>query len=71
MNGGKKPPVQPGDQVTAVIESVGGKGDGMARVKGFVLFIPEGKKGKTYKLQITKVHDRFGFGEIINEEAEQ
>ena len=33
-------PVRVGEEVDVKIEAVGEKGDGIARVKGFVLFVP-------------------------------
>jgi predicted RNA-binding protein with TRAM domain len=58
-------PVNPGDEVTVVIEGVGGRGDGIAKVDGFVLFIPNAKKDQRVKIRITKVLKNLGFGEIV------
>ena len=33
-------PVNVGDEVDVTVEAVGDKGDGIAKIKGFVLFIP-------------------------------
>ena len=33
-------PVNVGDEIDVKIEAVGEKGDGVAKVKGFVLFVP-------------------------------
>ena len=39
MNGRKVAPVTEGDELDVRIEAVGGKGDGIARTQGFVLFV--------------------------------
>ena len=61
-------PVKVGDIVDVKIEAVGEKGDGIAKVKGFVIFVPNAKEGETVKIKITKVLRKVGFGEIVTEE---
>ena|SRR3989338_8376876 len=60
-------PVKVGDIVDVKIEAVGEKGDGIAKVKGFVIFVPNAKEGETVKIKITKVLRKVGFGEIVTE----
>ncbi|MBI2665049.1 TRAM domain-containing protein [Candidatus Woesearchaeota archaeon] len=59
------PPVNVGDTYDVEIESVGGKGDGIARIKGFVLFVPKVKKGDQVKIKVTKVLPKVGFAEVV------
>ena len=49
------------------IEDVGREGDGIARVEGFVVFVPNTKKGDNVKVRISKVSRRVGFGEVVSE----
>ncbi|MBT3298646.1 TRAM domain-containing protein [archaeon] len=58
-------PVNDGEEHTVSILSVGGKGDGIAKVKGFVIFIPETKKGDYVKIKITKVLPKLAFGQVV------
>lgn len=58
-------PVKVGDIVEVKIEAVGEKGDGIAKIKGFVLFIPNAKKDETLKVKVTRVLRRVGFAEIV------
>lgn len=58
-------PVRVGDVVDLTIEAVGEKGDGVAKVKGFVIFVPKAKQGETVKVKITRVLQKVGFGEIV------
>lgn len=62
----KQTSISEGEEHSVVIETEGAKGDGMVRIDGFVVFVPGAKEGNTYKIRITKVKERFGFGEIID-----
>jgi predicted RNA-binding protein with TRAM domain len=56
-------PVEAGDELEVTIESVGAKGDGIAKKDGFVIFIPGVQKGETVKIKITEVKTSFATGE--------
>ena len=58
-------PVKVGDEVDVKIENVASKGDGIARVDGFVVFIKGAKEGDQIKVKITDVKARFAIGEIV------
>lgn len=60
-------PVSEGDVVELEVEDLGSKGDGIARVEGFVVFVPGGEVGKKYNVEITSVGRKFAFGEIEEE----
>jgi predicted RNA-binding protein with TRAM domain len=60
-------PVKEGEQHEVWINSVGGKGDGIAKVKGFVLFVPNVKKGDFVRIRITKVLPKVGFAEVVDQ----
>ena len=64
-----RPPVEVGDEVDVTIEAVGAKGDGVAKVQGFVLFVPNVKEGERCKVKVTKVLQKVGFGEKIGAAA--
>jgi predicted RNA-binding protein with TRAM domain len=57
-------PVKVGEEYDVQVTGVGGKGDGIAKVKGFVLFVPGVKKGSYVKVKITKVLANVGFAEV-------
>lgn len=59
------PPVNVGDEIEVRIEAVGEKGDGIAKEKGFVLFVPNTKEGEEVKIRITKVLRKVGFAEVV------
>lgn len=58
-------PVKVGEEYEVNITAVGGKGDGIAKVKGFVLFVSGAKKGDFLKVRITKVLANVGFAESV------
>ncbi|MBI2148148.1 TRAM domain-containing protein [Candidatus Woesearchaeota archaeon] len=60
-------PIKQGDELDVKIEAVGAKGDGIAKVKGFVIFVPGAKEGENVKVRITKVFRKVGFAEIVGE----
>ena len=60
-------PVRVGEELDVRIEAVGEKGDGIARKKGFVLFIPNTKEGDEVRIRVTKVLRKVGFAEVIGE----
>src|SRR3989344_3801972 len=64
-------PVNVGDELDLKIEAVGEKGDGIAKIKGFVIFVPQAKQGETVKVKITKVLRKVGFGEIVGKGAKE
>lgn len=57
-------PVSEGDIVEVEIDDLGSKGDGIARVEGFVVFVPGGEVDETYDVEITSVGNKFAFAEI-------
>lgn len=48
-------PVSEGDTLELSVESQGGRGDGIAKVEGFVVFISGAKVGEKCRVKITKV----------------
>ncbi len=62
-------PIKVGDVVEVTIEAVGEKGDGLAKISGFVLFIPGVKQGEKHTVKITRVLRSVGFAEVVTGEA--
>jgi len=52
-------PVEVGKIYDVDITEITGKGDGIARVQGFIVFIENGKVGNKIKVMVTEVADRF------------
>jgi len=60
-------PVKAGDTPTVKIEGRGKSGDGIARVQGFVVFVPGANVGDEVKIRINEVRSRFATAEIVSE----
>jgi predicted RNA-binding protein with TRAM domain len=52
-------PVEVGKTYDIDISEITGKGDGIARVQGFIVFIENGKIGNKIRVKVTEVADRF------------
>ncbi len=52
-------PVDVGKTYDVDINEITAKGDGIARVQGFIVFIENGKIGNKIKVKVTEVADRF------------
>ncbi len=61
----KKPPVNVGDIREVRIEALGREGDGIAKIKGYVVFVPGTNLNDVVKIRITKVLKKFGFAEVL------
>lgn len=60
------PPVRPGERVSVEITDVGSEGDGMARVDGYTLFVPDTDVGEEVTIEVTDVKARFGFARHVD-----
>ena len=61
----KTAPIEEGEEYDVKIEDVGKEGDGITRIEGFVVFVPDTKAGDEVKVKITSVRRRFAFAEKI------
>jgi predicted RNA-binding protein with TRAM domain len=59
----KEAPVEEGKQYEVDIKELSRRGDGLARVEGFVVFVPNTKPGDHVKIQVTQVRNRFAIAE--------
>lgn len=64
-NSRQTPPVSEGEEVDVQIESIGDKGDGVAKVKGFVIFVNGVAKGEWVRIKIKKVLASVAFAEKV------
>ncbi|HZD13175.1 MAG TPA: TRAM domain-containing protein [Candidatus Binatus sp.] len=59
-------PVEEGQELTLTIDALGRRGDGIARINNFVIFVPGGQAGDQVKVRITTVRGSFATGEIVS-----
>src|SRR6266446_5060288 len=58
-------PVEEGQEIDVTIDSVGRRGDGIARFNNFVIFVPGTYTGDKVKVRITGVRNNFATGEVV------
>ena len=68
--GGPKP-VEQGKEYDVEITEISRQGDGIARLKGCVIFVKGGKVRQKTKVRIANVGARFATAEVVSAEAEQ
>jgi predicted RNA-binding protein with TRAM domain len=61
----RNPPVKQGERYKVRIEALGKGGDGIAKIKGFVIFVPNTNVGEEVQIEIKNVKERFAFGEVV------
>lgn len=69
-SGGPKP-VEQGKEYDVEITEISRQGDGIARVKGFVIFVKGGKVGQKTKVKIVNVGARFATAEVVSAATQQ
>jgi predicted RNA-binding protein with TRAM domain len=62
--GGPKP-VEIGKEYDVQVTERSDRGDGVARIQGFVIFVKNGKVGDKAKVKVTSVGNRFAIAEIV------
>ncbi|MGB9936554.1 MAG: TRAM domain-containing protein [Methanobacterium sp.] len=63
--GAKTAPIEEGEEYDVKIEDVGKEGDGITRIEGFVVFVPDTKAGDEVRVKIVSVRRRFAFAEKV------
>lgn len=58
-------PVDVGGTYEVDITEISRKGDGIARVQGFIIFVENGKVQNKIKVRVTEVTDRFAKASIV------
>lgn len=59
-------PVKENQELEVVIDDIGSRGDGIARIQGFMIFVRGSKIGERVKVKILSVADKFAVAEKIN-----
>ena len=65
-------PVKVGEQYDVTIEAISNRGDsGVAKIEGFVIFVPGTKVDEKIKVKITKVGNGYATGELAQQSSDQ
>ena len=64
--GASGPPVSEGDVREVTIETLGDKGDGIAKIeRGYVVIVPDSEPGDEPTVKITSVRENVSFAEVV------
>ncbi|MGA2665180.1 MAG: TRAM domain-containing protein [Nitrososphaerales archaeon] len=69
--GSFKKPVEVGKEYDVTISDTSRRGEGIAKIDGFVIFVPGTKMGQSARITVTRVSDRFASGEVVEKAAAQ
>jgi predicted RNA-binding protein with TRAM domain len=61
----EKKPVEEGQTYTVTITDIGSQGDGVGKIEGFVIIIPDTKIGETVQVRINRVSKKVAFGSLV------
>ena len=60
-----KPPVIKNEDYVITITDIGSEGQGVGKIEGFTVFVPEALPGEEIEVKITKVNKSFAFGRMM------
>jgi predicted RNA-binding protein with TRAM domain len=58
-------PVKENQDVEVVIDDIGSRGDGIAKIEGYLIFVPRSKIGERVKVKIRSVGEKFAVAERL------
>jgi predicted RNA-binding protein with TRAM domain len=64
-------PVEEGKEYDVKVESIGSRGDGIAKVEGFIVFVPGAKVGDNIRVRITTIRGRFAIASPVTGSEEK
>jgi predicted RNA-binding protein with TRAM domain len=59
-------PVKAGEEYDVEITEISRRGDGIAKIQGFIIFVAGAKAGQKLKVKITNVSNRYATAEIVS-----
>jgi predicted RNA-binding protein with TRAM domain len=75
FGGYRGPPksVEVGKEYDVEIKEISRRGEGIARIEGLVVFVPNTKNGDKVKIRVTRISSRFAEAEVVgkNESEEK
>jgi len=58
-------PVEIGKEYDVEIQETSRRGEGIARIKGLVCFVPNAKPGEHVRIRVTRISRRFAEAEVV------
>jgi predicted RNA-binding protein with TRAM domain len=62
---GPPKPVEVGKEYDVEIKEISRRGEGIARIEGLVVFVPNTKNGDQVKIRVTRISSRFAEAEVV------
>src|SRR2546428_13186739 len=58
-------PVEVGKEYNVSISDTSKRGEGIARIEGFVVFVPGTRQGQNVRIKVTQASERFASGQVV------
>ena len=58
-------PVKENQEIEVLIDDIGSKGDGIAKLEGYLIFVPRSKIGERVRVKIRSVSEKFAVAERV------
>jgi len=58
-------PVREGDELEVLIDDIGSRGDGIARIRDFLIFVPQARVGERLRVRVLQVREKFAIAEKL------
>lgn len=58
-------PVKENQELEVVIDDIGSRGDGIAKIQSYMIFVPKSKIGERVRVRIISVREKFAVAEKI------
>lgn len=58
-------PVKENQEIEVVIDDIGSRGDGIAKIEGYLIFVPRSKIGERVRVKIRSVGEKFALAEKL------
>jgi predicted RNA-binding protein with TRAM domain len=65
FGGSVNKPVEVGKEYNVTISDTSKRGEGIAKIDGFVIFVPGTKMGQQARIKVTSVSERFASGQVV------
>lgn len=62
----KPKPVEVGKEYDVTISDVSRRGDGIAKIDGFVIFVAGAKQGQQVRVKVTQVSNRYASAQLVD-----
>jgi predicted RNA-binding protein with TRAM domain len=58
-------PIEEGETYDVTIQDIARQGDGIARIEGFVVFVPNTRVGDEVQIKVERVLPKFAFATVV------